>query len=67
MIRPTQSVVANEVTSPDELIKVLTRYLRESDQSERAVAFRIGVNHRTLNRWLTTSQSPTKGRLALAA
>jgi hypothetical protein len=51
-MRPTQSVVANEVTSPDELIKVLKRYLRESDQSERAVASRIGVNHHTLHRWL---------------
>ena len=44
MIRPTESVLANEVTSPDELIKVLKRNLRESNQSERAVASRIGVN-----------------------
>jgi hypothetical protein len=27
----------------------------------------FGVNHHTLSRWLTTSQSPTKGRLALTA
>jgi transcriptional regulator with XRE-family HTH domain len=70
VIRHTQSVVAvvaNEVTSPDELIKFLKRYLRKSNQSERAVASRIGINHHTLNRWLTTKQSPTKGRLALAA
>ena len=67
MIRPTQSVVANEVTSPDELIKVLKRYLRESNQSERAVASRIGVNHHTLSRWLTDGQSPMKGKLALTA
>src|ERR1700738_839023 len=67
VIRPKLSVVANEVTSPDELIKVLKRYLRESNQSERAVASRIGVKHHTLNRWLTTAESPTKGRLALAA
>jgi hypothetical protein len=58
---------ATEVTSPDELMTVLKRYLRESNESEIVVASRIGVNHHTLNRWLTTSQSPTKGRLALTA
>ena len=58
---------ATEVTSPDELITVLKRYLRESNQSERLLAARIGVNRHTLNSWLTTSQSPTKRRLALAA
>ncbi len=46
---------------------VLKRYLRESNESEIIVAFRIGVNHHTLSRWLTTSQSPTKSRLALTA
>src|ERR1700730_4072884 len=55
-IRPTQSVVVNEMTSPDELMKVLTRYVRESNQSERVVASRIGVNHHTLHRWLTDGQ-----------
>ena len=58
---------ATEVTSPDELITVLKRYLRESNQSERLLAARIGVNRHTLNSWLTTSQSPMKRRLALAA
>jgi hypothetical protein len=55
------------MTSPDELMTVLTRYLRESNESETVVASRIGVNHHTLSRWLTTKQSPTKGRLALPA
>ena len=67
VIRPTHSVVVNEMTSPDELMKVLTRYVRESDQSERVVASRIGVNHHTLHRWLTDGQSPMKRRLALTA
>ena len=58
---------ATEVTSPDELMTVLKRYLRESNESEIVVATRIGINRHTLNRWLTNSQSPTKGRLALTA
>jgi transcriptional regulator with XRE-family HTH domain len=53
--------------TPEKLIKVLKRYLRESNQSERAVASRIGVNRHTLYRWLKDEQSPIKGTLALAA
>jgi len=53
--------------TPDELIKVLKRYFKESKQGERTLAARIGVNYHTLHHWLTSSQSPTKGRLALAA
>ena len=53
--------VATEVTSPEELMTVLKRYLKESNDSEIVLASRIGVNRHTLNRWLTTSQSPTKG------
>ena len=53
--------------TPDKLIKILKRYLRESNQSERLLAARIGVNRHTLHQWLTSSQSPIKGRLALAA
>ena len=55
------------MTSPDELMTVLKRYLRESNQSEIVVATRIGINRHTLNRWLSTNQSPTKGILALTA
>ena len=46
---------ANEMM-PDELIKILKRYLRESNQSERLVAARIGVNHHTLHHWLTSDE-----------
>jgi len=53
--------------TPDELIKVLKQYLRESNQSERTVASRIGVNHHTLHRWITAKQSPMRGKLALTA
>ena len=57
---------ANEMT-PDELIEVLKRYQRESNQSDLILASRIGVNHHTVNRWLKDAQCPTKGPLALAA
>ncbi len=63
----SRSLAATETTSPDQLMAVLKRYLRESNESEIVVASRIGVNRHTLNRWLTTSKSPTKGRLALTA
>ena len=53
--------------TPDELMTVLKLYLRESNESEIVVASRIGLNHHTLNRWLTDVQSPTKGRLGLTA
>jgi hypothetical protein len=63
----SRTVSATKVTSPDELMAVLKRYLRESNKSEIVVASRIGVNHHTLHRWLTERQSPTKSRLALTA
>jgi DNA-binding XRE family transcriptional regulator len=53
--------------TPEELIKVLKQYRRESNQSERLLAARIGVNHHTLHHWLTSEESPMRGRLALAA
>jgi hypothetical protein len=62
-----RSVAASKTISPDELMTVLKRYLKETNESEIVVTSRIGVNRHTLNRWLTTSKSPTKGRLALAA
>jgi len=52
------SVEENKSTSPDELLKVLKRYLQESNETERAIASRIGVNRHTLSRWLSDSQSP---------
>jgi transcriptional regulator with XRE-family HTH domain len=65
LLHETMSVT--ETTSPDELMAVLKQYLKESNETEIVVASRIGVNRHTLNRWLTTSKSPTKSRLALAA
>ncbi len=62
-----RSVAPPKTISPDELMTVLKRYLKETNESEIVLASRIGVNRHTLTRWLTTSQSPTKGRLALAA
>ena len=63
----SRTAAATKITNPDELMTVLKRYLRESNESEIVVASRIGVNHHTLHRWLTERQSPTKGRLALTA
>jgi hypothetical protein len=53
--------------TPVELIKILKRYLKESNQSERLLAARIGVNHHVLHHWLASEESPVKGSLALAA
>jgi transcriptional regulator with XRE-family HTH domain len=53
--------------SPDELLKVLKRYLEKCGETERTVASRIGINHHTLRRWLSDEQSPKKGKLALTA
>jgi DNA-binding XRE family transcriptional regulator len=53
--------------TPDKLIEILKQYQRESNQSERTLAARIGVNHHTVNRWLKDAQCPMKGTLALAA
>jgi hypothetical protein len=55
------------VVSPDELLSALKRYLKESGDTEQAVASQIGVNHHTLHRWLSDKQSPKKGKLALTA
>ena len=59
--------VEREITTPDELLKALKRYLEESGESERVVASQIPINHHTLRRWLSDKQSPKKGKLALAA
>jgi Homeodomain-like domain len=55
------------VFSPDELLSALKRYLKESGDTEQAVARQIGVNHHTLQRWLSDKQSPKKGPLGLTA
>jgi hypothetical protein len=60
-IGPTNRV--NEMT-PDELIKVLKRYLRESNQGERMLAARIGVNQSHPS---SLAQSLVKGKLVVAA
>jgi len=55
------------ITTPDELVKALKRYLEESGEPEKVVASHIAINHHTLHRWLSDKQSPKKGKLALAA
>jgi hypothetical protein len=53
--------------TPEKLIEVLKRYQRESNQEKRMLAARIGVIITPFIQWLTSSESPIKGRLALAA
>ena len=60
------STEGNKSTGPDEVLKILRRYLQESHESERTIASRIGVNRHTFSRWLSDSQSPKKRTLALA-
>ena len=55
------------VTSPDELMAALKRYLEQCGKTEQVVASQIGVNRHTLARWLSDNQSPKKGKLALTA
>ena len=38
------------VTSPDEVMAALKRYLEQCGKTEQAVASQIGVNHHTLAR-----------------
>jgi transcriptional regulator with XRE-family HTH domain len=63
----SNSAEENKSTTPDELIRILRRYLQESDETERTIASRIGVNRHTFGRWLSDSQSPKKRTLALVA
>jgi transcriptional regulator with XRE-family HTH domain len=60
-------VEESKAVTPDELLKVLRRYPKDSHETERTIAAQIGVNRHTLSRWLSDSQSPKKIRLALAA
>jgi hypothetical protein len=46
-----------DIISPDELLK---RYLEESGDTEQTVASKIGMNHHTLNRWLSDNESPRR-------
>ena len=55
------------VTSPDELMTALKRYLEQCGKTEQAVASQIGLNRHTLARWLSDKESPKKGKLALTA
>ena len=60
-------LVETKSTSADELMEALKRYLKESGETERTVAARIGLNYHTLRRWLSDKDSPQKGKLALTA
>jgi hypothetical protein len=53
-------LVENKSTSADELMEPLKRYLKESGETERTVASRIGLNYHTLRRWLSDKDKPAK-------
>ena len=48
-------MVEDQQTSPDEVMKALKRYLKESTETEHAVAVLIGVNPPIRNRTRTYS------------
>jgi hypothetical protein len=52
--------------SPIELMCALKRYI-ESGETEKAVAYEIGIHENTLHRWLSGESSPKGGKLALTA
>ena|SRR6516165_1133202 len=59
--------IKETAVSPDEVMSALRRYLKNTGDTERAVALKMGVNRHTLCRWLSDEQSPKKGKMALAA
>jgi hypothetical protein len=52
--------------TPDELMKILKRYLRESNEDERTLAARIGVNHQTLSLLAHIQSKPDKGKVGFS-
>src|SRR6516165_3347038 len=59
--------IKETAVSPDEVLSALRRYLKNTGDTERAAALKMGVNRHTLCRWLSDEQSPKKGKMALAA
>ena len=49
----------------DKLMTVLKRYLRESNQSERILASRIGVNHHILHQLAHIQSKPDERKVGV--
>jgi hypothetical protein len=61
------SVSSEPLMSTDELLDALERYTKESDDSDRETATKLGVNQLTLSTWLDRVARPEKCVLARLA
>src|ERR1700681_2958167 len=53
--------------STEEVLQALTRYTKETNDSERQTATKLGVNRMTLSTWLHGKEPPQKCTLARLA
>ena len=53
--------------STDEVLAALGRYTRDSEDSERQTATKLGITHPILEDWLSGRTRPQKGTLARLA
>jgi len=53
--------------STEEVLQALTRYTKETNDSERQTATKLGVNCMTLSTWLHRKEPPQKCTLARLA
>jgi len=53
--------------STEEVLDALGRYTKESTESDRETATKLGVNQLTLNTWLRRAAQPEKSVLARLA
>jgi len=52
---------------PNEVMNALRRYLKNTGETQRAAAMKMGVNRHSLFRWLSDSQSPKRADLLQVA
>jgi transcriptional regulator with XRE-family HTH domain len=61
------SLSSKPLMSTDEVLDALERYTKESDDSDRETATKLGVNQLTLSTWLNRVARPEKCVLARLA
>ena len=60
--------ISNDVVmSTDEVLDALEKYTKESDDSDRVTATKLGINQITLSTWLKRAARPEKCMLARLA
>ena len=64
---PSLSSSNKPLMSTDEVLDALEKYTRESDDSSRVTATKLGVNQLTLSTWLNRDARPEKCVLARLA